>query len=181
MAKILIIFGSGEGQTAKVAETIGKRIRGRGHDVDVFNGKSIPRGFDVEQYAAIIVAASVRKQKYQRYIVNFAKKYRARLDSVPSAFVSVSMAAARSSDPKSGILKVWLDQFITKTGWNPAHFASFAGALMYRKYNFFIRFTMKKISQKSGLPTDTSRNHEFTDWDAVGHFADEFADTLANS
>ncbi|MBA3539137.1 MAG: flavodoxin domain-containing protein [Deltaproteobacteria bacterium] len=31
---------------------------------------------------------------------------------------------------------------------------------------------MKLISRKTGLSTDTSRNHEFTDWDQVHAFAD---------
>lgn len=178
MTNVLIVYGSGEGQTAKVAEFTAEHIRGRGHQVTVLKGKRLPRDFAIDQYGAVIVAASVRKSKYQRYIVRFVKKYYARLDSVPSAFVSVSMAAVRIGDPKGSILQQWLGRFINETSWNPAHYASFAGALMYRKYNFITRIVMKKIAQKSGLTTDTSRNHEFTDWDAVGRFADEFADAL---
>jgi menaquinone-dependent protoporphyrinogen IX oxidase len=49
---------------------------------------------------------------------------------------------------------------------------------MYRMYSFFTRWTMKKNAKKGGLPTDTSRNHEFTVWDAVGHSAEAFADAL---
>jgi menaquinone-dependent protoporphyrinogen IX oxidase len=34
---------------------------------------------------------------------------------------------------------------------------------------------IKRIAQQSGLPTDTSRDHEFTDWDEVKSFEQAFA------
>jgi len=34
---------------------------------------------------------------------------------------------------------------------------------------------MKWIAGKAGGSTDTSRDHEYTDWDALGRFAAEFA------
>lgn len=176
MAKVLIVFGSGEGQTARVAEFVGERLRSQGHEVDIFKGKRLPRGFDISRYAAIIVAASVRAMKYQKYIVRFTQAYSAQLAAVPSAFVSVSMAQVNADKGKGGFPQKWLDHFIQETGWQPARFASFAGALAYRKYNIFTRFAMKKVAKQNGLPTDTSRNHEFTDWDAVRRFADEFAE-----
>ena len=173
MAKVLIVYGSGEGQTEKVADFIGERLRKQKHDVDVLRGKHLPKEFDIEHYGAIIVAASVRMMKYQHSIVDFARKYHARLDAVPSAFVSVSM-----SEASDGFQQEWLDHFIKDTGWKPARFASFAGALMYQEYDFATRLVMKQISKKSGLTTDTSKNHEFTDWEAVGRFAEEFAAAL---
>jgi len=173
MTNILIVYGSGEGQTAKVCEFTAERLRGRGHQVTVLPGKRLPRDFNIDQYGALIVAASVRMMKYQDYIVDFARTYHTQLDTLPSAFISVSMSEAGGHFQQQ-----WLDKFVEECGWKPARFASFAGALMYRKYNFFTRWTMKKISKKTGFTTDTSKNHEFTDWDKVGHFADEFAIAL---
>ena len=65
-----------------------------------------------------------------------------------------------------------IDTFVRETGWRPAHVLSVAGALMYRQYNFVIRFLMQRIARKAGAPTDTSRNHEFTDWLAVDRFVE---------
>ncbi len=173
MQKILIIFGSEEGQTEKVAEFIANRLRKHNHEVDVYKGNRLPKTFSINSYNAIIVAGSVHKLKYQKYIVEFASKYHAALDSVPSAFVSVSMAEAQG-----GFQQEWFDNFIDDTGWKPKKFASFAGALMYRKYNFIVRSLIKKFAEKGGLNTDTSRNHEYTDWEAVARFADEFGNSL---
>jgi len=48
-----------------------------------------------------------------------------------------------------------------------------AGALSYTKYNFLVRFVMKRIAKAQGASTDTSRDHELTDWEALDHIVDE--------
>ena len=50
-----------------------------------------------------------------------------------------------------------------------------AGALLYRQYRPAIRLLMRIISMMAGGSTDTSRDHEYTDWKAVSRFADEIA------
>jgi menaquinone-dependent protoporphyrinogen oxidase len=50
-----------------------------------------------------------------------------------------------------------------------------AGALPYSKYNFFIRFIMRRIAAQAGGDVDTSRDYEYTDWGAVDRFASQFA------
>jgi len=66
--------------------------------------------------------------------------------------------------------------FISETGWPAERFKAVAGALPYSKYNWFVRFVMKRIAQKSGGDTDTSRDYEYTNWVAVDKFVAEFAD-----
>jgi menaquinone-dependent protoporphyrinogen oxidase len=56
---------------------------------------------------------------------------------------------------------------------------TFAGALQYREYDFATRLVIPLVMRKGGHPTDTSRDHDFTDWDAVEAFAREFAARLA--
>ena len=55
---------------------------------------------------------------------------------------------------------------------------AFAGAVLYTKYDFVTRMVMKKISASEGHSTDTSRDHEYTDWGEVAKFTDEYLDTL---
>jgi menaquinone-dependent protoporphyrinogen IX oxidase len=38
---------------------------------------------------------------------------------------------------------------------------------------------LKLISRRKGLPTDTSRDWDFTEWDEVDRFAGELVATLA--
>jgi menaquinone-dependent protoporphyrinogen oxidase len=50
-----------------------------------------------------------------------------------------------------------------------------AGALRYTKYNFFVRWMMKRIVAAAGGDTDTSRDYEYTDWQDLRAFADRFS------
>ena len=174
MAKVLIVYGSGYGQTQKISEFIAERLRERGIETDTLSGNQLPRNLSPESYDGIVVAASVRKMKYQKYIVSFVRNHLQLLQKLPSAFVSVSMAEAGGHFQSQ-----WLEKFSSDSGWRPVVFKSFAGALDYRKYNFITRMIMKKISQKTGMNTDTSANHEYTDWDAVRQFSDEFASKVS--
>jgi menaquinone-dependent protoporphyrinogen oxidase len=74
--------------------------------------------------------------------------------------------------------KAQVQQYVTEfeqaTGWQPAKVGIFAGALLYRQYNFVKRFMMRKISGSHGGETDTSRDWEYTDWDAVTRFAEDY-------
>jgi menaquinone-dependent protoporphyrinogen oxidase len=49
-----------------------------------------------------------------------------------------------------------------------------AGALLYTQYGLLKRFIMKLIVKRQGGSTDTSVDHEYTDWAALQRFVDEF-------
>ena len=49
----------------------------------------------------------------------------------------------------------------------------FGGALLYTRYGFIKRRMMRSIAEQGGLATDTSRDVDYTDYDAVRHFAED--------
>ena len=51
---------------------------------------------------------------------------------------------------------------------------SFAGALQYLEYDFFTRLMM----HRGGHPTDTARDHDYTDWDAVWRLGEQVVAAL---
>ncbi|HET9268762.1 MAG TPA: flavodoxin domain-containing protein, partial [Vicinamibacterales bacterium] len=64
MARILIVYGTTEGHTAKVAAAISETLRRNGAEVDMRAADDpapAPDGYD-----AVIVAASVHAGRYQR-------------------------------------------------------------------------------------------------------------------
>ena len=65
--------------------------------------------------------------------------------------------------------------FVRKTGWQPDRTELVAGALTYSKYNFVIRFVMRRIAAAAGGDVDTSRDYEYTDWNALDRFAAEIS------
>ena len=50
--------------------------------------------------------------------------------------------------------------------------ASLAGRLAYTQYGFVKRWIMWGIARREGGSTDTTRDHDYTDWREVARFAD---------
>jgi menaquinone-dependent protoporphyrinogen oxidase len=68
-----------------------------------------------------------------------------------------------------------ISTFLRKTDWCPTRVHPVAGALLYRQYGAIVRLVMRFIAMQAGATTDVSRDHEYTDWQAVDRFAVEFA------
>lgn len=178
MIKVLIPYGTSEGQTARIAEYLANVIRGHGYaayPVDL-SDSSLPV---MDRYDAVLVGASVHMGKHESYVRDFVKKNREALERLPSAFFSVSLAAHDDTEEARAALEGYIEKFAQETGWHPRMVGLFAGALLYTRYGFFKRWIMNKIARNKGSPdTDTSRDYIYTDWDSVTHFAEEFLETL---
>ena len=142
----------------------------------------LPDDFSMEAYEAAIIAASVHGEKHEKEMVAFVKQHRGDLEGMPAVFLSVSLSEAGAEDPEStpehraqaaADVHKMIDAFLAETGWHPSKIRAAAGALMYSKYNFLIRFVMKRIAKAQGASTDTSHDHEFTDWAALDRIVDE--------
>jgi menaquinone-dependent protoporphyrinogen oxidase len=180
---ILVLYATRHGQAKKVSERLAADLEAKGANVDVINADGLGLAFDLERYRAAILVASVHLGKHEPEMISFARRNRAMLADMPSAFVSVSMAEAtiegkdRTPDARAQArltLRKAIDHFVEKSGWKPAVIRPVAGALLYREYGFFIRWIMKMIARQTGAGLDTSRNYEYTDWDAVDRIAAEF-------
>jgi menaquinone-dependent protoporphyrinogen IX oxidase len=62
----------------------------------------------------------------------------------------------------------YIERFEEETGWHPEKVGIFAGALLYSQYGFIKRRMMKRKD------TVTSRDYEYTDWNEVQRFTEEF-------
>jgi menaquinone-dependent protoporphyrinogen oxidase len=171
MTKILIAYGTTEGQTAKIAECIADVIRAHDLDADAVDIKESQSTIP-DIYEGVIVGSSIHIGKHDKHVVTFVKDNRDTLERLPSAFFSVSLAAHGDSEEAEG----YVEQFESDTGWRPDKVAHFAGALLYTQYGFVKRHMMKKIAQdKPGnLGTDTSRDYVYTEWDGVKHWAEDY-------
>ena len=67
------------------------------------------------------------------------------------------------------------------TGWRLRFAASFAGSMAYTQYGPILRGITKMVSRRRGGPTDTTRDHEMTDWAAVDRFTERVAEALPPS
>jgi sulfite reductase alpha subunit-like flavoprotein len=68
---VLIVYGTTEGQTRKIAEWTATYARERGHQVELRNSAALISDLDLETFDAFIIAASVHQQHHQETIANF--------------------------------------------------------------------------------------------------------------
>lgn len=178
MANILIAYTTREGQTEKIARRIAATLREAAHTVELLDTDRPSPGLDVSRFDGVIVGAPLHGHGYPHSVARFVRAQGERLARVPSAFFSVGLAvASRTVDGRAQTRPI-VDAFLSQTAWQPAQVELIAGALPYSKYNMIIRFVMKRIAAKAGGDTDTSRDYEYTDWNAVDRFARDFGARL---
>jgi menaquinone-dependent protoporphyrinogen oxidase len=172
-ARVLIVYGSNYGQTAKIAERIAGLLRRREIEVTVHKGDQLPPALALRRYDGILVGASLITGRYQKYIRKFVRNNAAALRAVPCAFFAVSGSAAGRPDERAEAQGT-VDQFFAATGWNPDLTVCLGGAISFTKYNPLLRWIMKRIMSKGGHPLDPTRDHELTDWSEVERFTEAF-------
>jgi menaquinone-dependent protoporphyrinogen oxidase len=164
MASLLVAFESKYGQGSKIAEHIGETARRRGHDARVLHFENL-HGAELPQYDALAVVAPVYFGKHTSAMRSFLHAHLADLTGARrSAFFSVSNSAASHDEKARSEARRIAEAFPRELGWVPGHVATVAGAIAYPRYNFLLRFVMKRIPASKGDPTDTRRVHELTDW-----------------
>jgi menaquinone-dependent protoporphyrinogen oxidase len=175
MASVLIVYATREGQTERIAQRLAQTLRADGHRAELVNADRPPAVLDLERFQAVAVGGPIHVRGYPRSILRFVRDHRQFLERVPSAFFSVGLAVqSHTSDGRAQTLEI-VERFVDKTGWRPRRIELIAGALLYTRYNFLVRFVMRRIAAKEGGDTDTSRDYEYTDWGAVERFAHELA------
>ncbi len=178
MPRMLVIYGTTEGHTRTIATAMANTLTARGWDVETVRAGTIdPRPSD---YDGIMVAASVHRGRYQRAVERWVGAHVAELRSKPTAFVSVSLGVLQHDPAVIAELDAIVHRFIDPLGWQPTVVKAVAGALLYTKYNVFIRWIMKRIAAKAGGDTDTSHDYDYTDWNDVRRFADQFGRRVAD-
>jgi menaquinone-dependent protoporphyrinogen oxidase len=174
MSSILVIYGTGEGQTAKVATRIAAELGERGHEVSALNVRDRPESFALDGYDAVVVGASIHVGKHQDEVRDFVTDNRDTLSGMPTAFFQVSLSSA--NEEKRDEAAGYVESFLTDTGWHPDRIGQFGGALRFSEYGFLKRLMMKRIATDLlAERPERDGDIEFTDWDAVDAFTADVA------
>jgi menaquinone-dependent protoporphyrinogen oxidase len=175
---ILIVYGTSHGHTAKVARYVTDQLRAAGDAITLANVADLPRDTRLADFDGVVVGSPILYGRHRRAVRRFVLTHRDTLNALPSAFFSVSGSAAGRTEAERDAARTCVDQFLRETGWHPGLTKLVGGAMAYTKYGPLLRWVTRRAAQKSGGPTDTSRDHEFTDWEDVRRFAEAFAATV---
>jgi menaquinone-dependent protoporphyrinogen oxidase len=177
---IPVFYATTEGQTRRIAERLVALFREKGFtstavdvsssDVDYIKWKGI---------RAAVVGASLHIGRHQRSARVFVRKHADDLNAHPSAFFSVSLAAASPVTAERDEAARLAAQLPARASWHPEEIDCLAGRCAYTQYGWITRLIMKWISRRHGAPTDTSKDYEFTNWDDVTRLADRVVRMVA--
>lgn len=169
--RILILYGTSEGQTRKIASFMADRLRRVGHETVLVDAARLPDRLAPREFDAALVASRVHAGRHLPAVEHFAHKHRAELDAMPNAFVSVSMSAAGQEPGDLEHAGQYLHGFVEHTGWHPHQVHLAAGARLYTHHNRLARWILSIVDRHR---FDTRRDHEWTDWRALERFVDDW-------
>jgi menaquinone-dependent protoporphyrinogen oxidase len=178
MPRILVVYSSTHGQTAKIAARIAAALEHDGATVDLHRLASTKLRPTPLDYDAVIVGGSIHAGHHQRVLVDWVKLHRTGLDMRPSAFFTVCLTAADDTYESREATRAYLDDFVEQTGWTPRNSTTFAGSLQYREYDFATRLVMRLLMHRQHHPSDISRDYDCTDWDAVDRWSHALIATI---
>lgn len=173
---VALIYQSRHGHTRRICERVAESLRERGVDSEVLDVQSLSDSFALGNYDAAILAGPVYYGRHPRALARFAQTHRDELDGLPSAWLSVSLAASDAKGVEEA--RETASRFPERAGWHPNVTLPVAGSLSYRRYNPLLRLLMRQIARVSGASTDTSHDHDYTDWGQVDALAARIGEAL---
>jgi menaquinone-dependent protoporphyrinogen oxidase len=179
MHEVPVFYATTEGQTRRIADRLVALLHDRGIDARAIDVRSdVVRQVDWSSVRLVVAGASVHAGRHQRAMEEFVRAHRDALNPTPSAFFSVSLRAASPKPADTESVRQLAVTFVNAAGWQPTRVITLAGRLAYTQYGWLTRAIMKRIARRAGMATDTTRDHEYTDWAQVSHFADDLAAML---
>ena len=170
MTDFLVLYGTTDGQTAKIANRLADELRSLGASADVADASVRPQP-SPETYRAVVVAASIHAGGYQKSVREWVRRHAVALAARPTAFVSVCLGVLQHDPKVDRDLERSMERFFAETRWRPTAPKITAGALPYTKYNFLKRLMMRHIVRKAHGDIDITRDYEYTDWNDLAAFA----------
>lgn len=171
MSKILIVYATHDGQTAKICQVLQQELQQTGQDEVELSPIDTALKMDLTGYDKIVVGASIRYGKHKPIVTTFIKQHQNLLDSKPNAFFSVNVVA-RKPNKNTPASNPYMQKFLRRISWRPKQLAVFAGRIDYPSLTVLDRNIIRFIMLITRGPTDPTGTFEFTDWQKVKAFAE---------
>jgi len=154
MTKVLVVYGTGTGCTADIAEHIGKTLTESGGEVDVRSASDKP---DPAGYDAVVVGSGVRVGNWHSAVSKWVDENAETLRVMPVAFFTACLTMAIGPE-KSDEVRAYTDGLLATTGLNPVDYGLFAGMNEPKKFSLAERAVMKVMKAPQG---------DFRDFEAI--------------
>ncbi|WP_144211757.1 menaquinone-dependent protoporphyrinogen IX dehydrogenase [Shewanella donghaensis] len=173
MLKSIMIYSTVDGQTLSICNKLKLALEESGELVtlvSIVEAKSLP----LTDFDKVLIGASIRYGKHRPELYKFIKENMTVLSSMKSAFFTVNVVARKplKNTPETN---PYMQKFLQLSQWQPNLLGVFAGKIDYPKYRTLDRVMIRFIMWMTKGPTDITGTYEFTDWDRVDEFANDFS------
>ena len=170
MDKILVTYASRTGNTAGVADAIGKTLTDLGETVDIMRMQDVA---DVSPYRAVIAGSAIRAGKWLPEAMEFIQTQKSVLAQKPVAafLVCMTLAMPKAEEYRPHVT-TWLDP--VKAIIKPVSEGLFAGSLDIREITSFADRLKFRLSVMFGV----WKEGDHRDWDAIGKWAESLVPLL---
>ena len=172
MTRILLVHSTTDGHTIKISDVIINELTQAGHNVSQCSVTEVSAD-QLDNADTIILGASIRYGKHQKSVYDFVTNNKSLLKTKKTAFFTVNVVA-RKENKNTPETNPYINKFLDEVEWQPDVKGVFAGKLNYPIYGPLDRFMIRLIMYITKGPTDTSKVYEFTNWEAVKQFAQNF-------
>jgi menaquinone-dependent protoporphyrinogen oxidase len=173
MVHVLVVYATTEGQTEKIAGRVADWLRGAGDQATLVDARAAAT-LELGTFDAAVLAASLHVGRHQAEMVEFIRKQRARLDRVPTAFISVSLSATSKLEEDLAGARAAVEDMFDELDWEATSVHLAAGAVHDRRMSFLKRWVIHRILREKGVEMAPSGDMEFTDWAALDVFLQTF-------
>ena len=162
---VLVVYGTVEGQTEKIANFVAKVAREVDEDVHLYNTSDRSDSVRLDDFERVILAASVHERQHPAdFEVYVAANFQA-LDARRTMFLSVSLSAAFPEGLDDA--QAYADEMKARTELDPDVEMLIAGAVRTRSYDYYAAQVLRHVVLKGRNYDPAVQHHEFTDWDAL--------------
>ncbi len=169
--KVLIVYATGYGSTAEVAEVMAEELRSLDVDVEV---QSADTARAPEENEAVVIGSVIRYDRWLPAAFHYLNRHQEILGKIPVAYFYTCLALAAPSSPSTDQPQIYDSKLL---GMNPCikpiMIGGFAGVLNYRPMPWYFRLVLGVIAKVKGLPAGDYRN-----WEAIRNWIRQFTNCI---
>jgi menaquinone-dependent protoporphyrinogen IX oxidase len=131
---------------------------------------------DISEYDGIIIGTSVRADRPLANVRDFFSRYRRFLEKKKTAFFVVCLSA-NCAERREKVKTDYIQNFLTTyPDIKPISIEAFGGKIDFDKLNPVMQSLMRRVLEKTGLPTQGSIDTR--DWDFIESWAEHLKHKL---
>jgi len=162
--KILIIFGSIEGQTGKIAQVIAQDLTAWGHEV-LIKDTDAPDQIRFAGVDAVVLAGSVHERRHPKNFEASLIAHQEELAARKTLLLSISLNAAFPEGRAEAL--EYVTDMTMRTKLSPDQTVLVAGAVRSAQYDYFATQVLRHVVLRDHPAEAAQGPHEFTDWAAL--------------